>query len=62
MGGMQGHGGMGSPSMGGNMGTGMPGIPGGMPGIPSTSGQGVLSSQRRMLLSPDLIPCMSRYS
>ena len=41
MGGMQGHGGMGSPSMGGSMGTGMPGIPGGMPGIPSTTGQGV---------------------
>lgn len=41
MGGMQGHGGMGSPSLGGGMGTGMPGIPGGMPGIPSSTGQGV---------------------
>ena len=39
MGGMQGHGNTGSPSMGGGMGTGMPGIPGGMPGIPSSSGQ-----------------------
>lgn len=40
MGGMQGHGNMGSPSMGGSMAPGMPGIPGGMPGIPSSTGQG----------------------
>lgn len=49
MSGMQGHGNMGSPSMGGpmggpiggSMGSGMPGIPGGMPGIPSSAGQGM---------------------
>ena len=44
MGGMQGHGNMGSPTMGGSMAPGMPGIPGGMPGIPSSTGQGMSSS------------------
>ena len=54
MGGIQGHGNTGSPSMGGGMGTGMPGIPGGMPGIPSSSGQqGVCP---RMTLS-SVCPC-----
>ena len=57
MGGMQGHGNMGSPSMGGSMAPGMPGIPGGMPGIPSSTGQGVSSSHRPIPRGEKKAPC-----